>query len=262
MGFVFGGQVEELFPDVVLAAVVYVVCRSASEFLDFVLEVFYEFAVSVGIGNIVAVSVVVLDAASRVGEYVGHEGHAAAVLDGVDGSPLPFVPQRAVVVRRLDPGLIGAQVFGDASTAWPSPAPVGGIGREFRKLERGIVVAGAIEQLGLGYQFVIEEQAVSHEASGLRVALPAADPDGIAAGAGRDFHVAIGELALVVVGVEDGGVAAGFQVGGTGGPAGLLLDFLQCRHQDRQQQGDDGNHHQKFNQCEADSSTHCVSPCV
>ena len=45
---------------VVLAAVVYVVCCSASEILDFVLEVFYEFAVSVCIGDIVAVSVVVL----------------------------------------------------------------------------------------------------------------------------------------------------------------------------------------------------------
>jgi len=58
-----------------------------------VLQVFYELDVTVGIGDVVAGPVMVLDTPAGVGEHVRHKGHAAAVLDRVDGPPFFFVPE-------------------------------------------------------------------------------------------------------------------------------------------------------------------------
>ena len=194
-------------------------------------QVLYEFAVSIGVGDVVAVPMVILYTPRGVGKHIGHEGHPAGVLNGVDGAPFLFIPQRAVVIGRLDPRLVGAQILRDATSARPAAAAIGRIRRELSILEGGVVVAGAVEDLGVLYEFVIKKQAVRHEAFGFGIALTAADPDGVAARAGRDFHVAVRELTLVVIGVHDTGVAARFQVSTTCGPAGQVPSLLQRRHQ-------------------------------
>jgi len=131
------------------------------------------------------------------------------------------------MICRLDPELVGAQTVGDSTITRPSAAWVGRIQRQLSELERGVVVARAIKQLRLLYQLVIEEQAVSHEAFGFGIVLTAANPDGVAARAGRDFHVAVRKLTVIVIGVEHAGIPAGLQVGGTGDSTGLMPGFLQ-----------------------------------
>src|SRR6185369_15211930 len=79
----------------------------------------------------------------------------------------------------------------------------------------------------------------------------------IPTGIGRDFYrsgaIAKGEIisfhrSSVVVRVHDEGVVELFLVALAGGASGLHFSFGQSGQKNRGENGDDGNHHQQFNQ--------------
>ena len=61
-------------------------------------------------------------------------------------------------------------------------------------------------------------------------------------------RIDIGQKIVVVQGVRGGGQTVLAKIGHAEGTASFLERILQCRHKQRGQHGDDGDHHQEFNQ--------------
>jgi len=70
------------------------------------------------------------------------------------------------------------------------------------------------------------------------------------------------QLAVVVVGVDEQAEAGVLFVLGADGPAALLANRPQRRHENAQQKRDDGDNHEKLDECESSFSVHCNHPAV
>ena len=70
------------------------------------------------------------------------------------------------------------------------------------------------------------------------------------------------ELAVVVVGVDEQAEAGVLLILGADGPAALLANRPQRRHENAQQKRNDGDHHEKLDKCESSFSVHCNHPAV
>lgn len=64
------------------------------------------------------------------------------------------------------------------------------------------------------------------------------------------------QLAVVVVGVQEESQAGILLVLGADRTAALLANRSQCRQENAQQKGDNGDHHQQFNECKSSFSIH------
>ncbi len=70
----------------------------------------------------------------------------------------------------------------------------------------------------------------------------------------------IGDLIVILVGVHDPAQRQGLEITLTYDPLALLPDSVQCRHQNRHQNRDNGDHHQKLDQCKTSSLSHNETP--